>query len=203
MYPKTLALPGVVTPVRDAFFIVFVSLSGRALSRHSDGEDLPGEPDTRGVRHMPWSPHWSLSARKTGVWPREQIQTFQRYNIRACLVKKLLCIILNSSVLSTSVDFPPDCCKLSCCVTLVEPLFLSLKMHRKKNILSSSTNRFFCLYPVEIVDSVEVYLQMLRNIFDFTAIKSLLTGPDQLKIHIDAMNGGQFIIIRPVSPALQ
>lgn len=44
--------------------------------------------------------------------------------------------------------------------------------------------------PVEIIDSVEVYLQMLRNIFDFSAIKSLLTGPDQLKLHIDAMNGG-------------
>ncbi|RVE68082.1 hypothetical protein OJAV_G00088220 [Oryzias javanicus] len=44
-------------------------------------------------------------------------------------------------------------------------------------------------FRVEIVDSVEVYLQLLRNIFDFSAIKSLLTGPDQLKIHIDAMNG--------------
>uniref|UniRef100_A0A3Q4HAP9 Phosphoglucomutase 5 n=1 Tax=Neolamprologus brichardi TaxID=32507 RepID=A0A3Q4HAP9_NEOBR len=44
-------------------------------------------------------------------------------------------------------------------------------------------------FRVEIVDTVEVYLQMLRNIFDFTAIKSLLTGPDQPKIHIDAMNG--------------
>uniref|UniRef100_A0A665WT29 Phosphoglucomutase 5 n=1 Tax=Echeneis naucrates TaxID=173247 RepID=A0A665WT29_ECHNA len=44
-------------------------------------------------------------------------------------------------------------------------------------------------FRVEIVDSVEVYLQLLRNIFDFTAIKSLLTGTDQLKIHIDAMNG--------------
>ncbi|KAK7934284.1 hypothetical protein WMY93_005180 [Mugilogobius chulae] len=33
-------------------------------------------------------------------------------------------------------------------------------------------------FRVEIVDSVEVYLQLLRNIFDFGAIKSLLTGPD-------------------------
>lgn len=47
--------------------------------------------------------------------------------------------------------------------------------------------------PVEIIDSVEVYLQMLRNIFDFSAIKSLLTGPVQLKLHIDAMNGGGLI----------
>ncbi|XP_030638878.1 phosphoglucomutase-like protein 5 [Chanos chanos] len=44
-------------------------------------------------------------------------------------------------------------------------------------------------FRVEIVDSVEVYLNMLRGIFDFGAIKSLLTGPDQLKIRIDAMNG--------------
>ncbi|MBN3297807.1 PGM5 protein, partial [Amia calva] len=44
-------------------------------------------------------------------------------------------------------------------------------------------------FRVEIVDSVEVYLNMLRSIFDFSAIKGLLTGPDQLKIRIDAMHG--------------
>uniref|UniRef100_A0A8C6PGV9 Phosphoglucomutase 5 n=4 Tax=Nothobranchius TaxID=28779 RepID=A0A8C6PGV9_NOTFU len=44
-------------------------------------------------------------------------------------------------------------------------------------------------FRVEIVDSVDIYLQLLRSIFDFSAIKSLLTGADQLKIHIDAMNG--------------
>ncbi|XP_063042282.1 phosphoglucomutase-like protein 5 [Engraulis encrasicolus] len=44
-------------------------------------------------------------------------------------------------------------------------------------------------FRVEIVDSVEVYLNMLRGIFDFGAIKSLLTGPDQLKIKVDAMSG--------------
>ncbi|XP_039535811.1 phosphoglucomutase-like protein 5 [Pimephales promelas] len=44
-------------------------------------------------------------------------------------------------------------------------------------------------FRVEIVDSVEIYLNMLRGIFDFGAIKSLLTGQNQLKIRIDAMNG--------------
>lgn len=47
------------------------------------------------------------------------------------------------------------------------------------------------VFSVEIVDSVEIYLNMLRGIFDFGAIKSLLTGPEQLKIRIDAMNGGK------------
>lgn len=60
----------------------------------------------------------------------------------------------------------------------------------KQNV---NTNPLLSVFPVEIVDSVEVYLQLLRNIFDFNAIKSLLTGPDQLKIHIDAMNGGEAI----------
>lgn len=50
------------------------------------------------------------------------------------------------------------------------------------------------LFAVEIVDSVEIYLNMLRGIFDFGAIKSLLTGPEQLKIRIDAMNGGKNIL---------
>lgn len=44
-------------------------------------------------------------------------------------------------------------------------------------------------FRVEIVDSVEIYLNLLRGIFDFSGIKSLLTGPNQLKIRIDAING--------------
>ncbi|XP_005999459.1 phosphoglucomutase-like protein 5 [Latimeria chalumnae] len=44
-------------------------------------------------------------------------------------------------------------------------------------------------FRVEIIDSVDVYLNMLRNLFDFNAIKGLLTGAHQLKIRIDAMNG--------------
>ncbi|NWQ70373.1 PGM5 protein, partial [Neopipo cinnamomea] len=44
-------------------------------------------------------------------------------------------------------------------------------------------------FRVEIVDSVEIYLSLLRSIFDFNAIRNLLTGPNQIKIRIDAMNG--------------
>ncbi|KAM6289279.1 phosphoglucomutase-like protein 5 [Aegotheles albertisi] len=44
-------------------------------------------------------------------------------------------------------------------------------------------------FRVEIVDSVDIYLNLLRSIFDFSAIRNLLTGPNQIKIRIDAMNG--------------
>ncbi|XP_026574302.1 phosphoglucomutase-1 isoform X1 [Pseudonaja textilis] len=44
-------------------------------------------------------------------------------------------------------------------------------------------------FTVEIVDSVEAYANMLRNIFDFSALKELLSGPNHLKIRIDAMHG--------------
>ncbi|XP_075176471.1 phosphoglucomutase-1 isoform X4 [Anomaloglossus baeobatrachus] len=44
-------------------------------------------------------------------------------------------------------------------------------------------------FTVEIVDSVEAYGNMLRNIFDFSALKELLSGPNRLKIRIDAMHG--------------
>ncbi|NXI96101.1 PGM5 protein, partial [Psophia crepitans] len=44
-------------------------------------------------------------------------------------------------------------------------------------------------FRVEIVDSVNIYLNLLRSIFDFNAIRNLLTGPNQIKIRIDAMNG--------------
>ncbi|XP_048394866.1 phosphoglucomutase-1 isoform X2 [Stegostoma tigrinum] len=44
-------------------------------------------------------------------------------------------------------------------------------------------------FTVEIMDSVEAYTNMLRNIFDFNALKELLSGPNQLKIRLDAMHG--------------
>ncbi|XP_030062869.1 phosphoglucomutase-1 isoform X1 [Microcaecilia unicolor] len=44
-------------------------------------------------------------------------------------------------------------------------------------------------FTVEIVDSVEAYANMLRNIFDFSALKELLSGPNRLKIRIDSMHG--------------
>ena len=40
------------------------------------------------------------------------------------------------------------------------------------------------------MDSVEAYANMLRNIFDFNALKELLSGKNHLKIRIDAMHGG-------------
>jgi hypothetical protein len=46
------------------------------------------------------------------------------------------------------------------------------------------------LLTVEIVDSVEAYATMLRNIFDFNALKELLSSPNRLKVRIDAMHGG-------------
>lgn len=48
----------------------------------------------------------------------------------------------------------------------------------------------YLIFLVEIVDSVDIYLNLLRNIFDFNAIRNLLTGPNQIKIRVDAMNGG-------------
>ncbi|KAG5847454.1 hypothetical protein ANANG_G00126240 [Anguilla anguilla] len=44
-------------------------------------------------------------------------------------------------------------------------------------------------FKVEIVDSVESYANMLRNIFDFAALKELLSGENHLRIRLDAMHG--------------
>uniref|UniRef100_A0A8C7ULC1 Phosphoglucomutase-1 n=1 Tax=Oncorhynchus mykiss TaxID=8022 RepID=A0A8C7ULC1_ONCMY len=44
-------------------------------------------------------------------------------------------------------------------------------------------------FTVEIVDSVESYANMLRNIFDFAALKELLSGENHIKIQLDAMHG--------------
>ncbi|XP_060900233.1 phosphoglucomutase-1-like [Labrus mixtus] len=44
-------------------------------------------------------------------------------------------------------------------------------------------------FTVEIVDSVESYANLLRNIFDFSALKELLSGQNHIKIRLDAMHG--------------
>ncbi|XP_067315913.1 phosphoglucomutase-1 [Pseudorasbora parva] len=44
-------------------------------------------------------------------------------------------------------------------------------------------------FTVEIVDSVESYAEMLRDIFDFAALKELLSGPNHINVRLDAMHG--------------
>ena len=43
---------------------------------------------------------------------------------------------------------------------------------------------------MEIVDSVEAYAEMLRGIFDFPALKNLLSGANHINVRLDAMHGG-------------
>lgn len=43
---------------------------------------------------------------------------------------------------------------------------------------------------MEIVDSVEAYAEMLRGIFDFNALKELLSGTNHINVRLDAMHGG-------------
>lgn len=44
-------------------------------------------------------------------------------------------------------------------------------------------------FKVEIVDSVESYANLLRNIFDFASLKELLFGENRIKIRVDGMHG--------------
>lgn len=49
---------------------------------------------------------------------------------------------------------------------------------------------FGFVLTVEIVDSVEAYAEMLRGIFDFNALKELLSGANRINVRLDAMHGG-------------
>lgn len=44
---------------------------------------------------------------------------------------------------------------------------------------------------MEIVDSVDSYANLVRNIFDFAALKELLSAENHISIRIDAMHGGE------------
>lgn len=50
-----------------------------------------------------------------------------------------------------------------------------------------------CFCTVEIVDSVDSYANLLRNIFDFAALKELLSGENHISVRIDAMHGGESV----------
>lgn len=58
------------------------------------------------------------------------------------------------------------------------------------NVLSRSKVSL-CFSSVEIVDSVDSYANLVRNIFDFAALKELLSGENHISIRIDAMHGGE------------
>ncbi|XP_061695236.1 phosphoglucomutase-1-like [Syngnathoides biaculeatus] len=44
-------------------------------------------------------------------------------------------------------------------------------------------------FTVDIVDGVESYANLMRNIFDFAALKELLSGENRITVRLDAMHG--------------
>uniref|UniRef100_A0A665ULQ0 EF-hand domain-containing protein n=1 Tax=Echeneis naucrates TaxID=173247 RepID=A0A665ULQ0_ECHNA len=50
-------------------------------------------------------------------------------------------------------------------------------------------NEYYPIIYLEIVDSVEAYAEMLRGIFDFAALKTLLSGDKHINVRLDAMHG--------------
>lgn len=54
----------------------------------------------------------------------------------------------------------------------------------------------FCLWSVELVDSVESYANLMRNVFDFALLKELLSGENHIKIRLDAMHGGERVFTK-------
>lgn len=67
-------------------------------------------------------------------------------------------------------------------------------LHMSPSAFTCCRVSFYCLLDfvptVEIVDSVEAYAEMLRDIFDFKALKELLSGSSHINVRLDAMHGG-------------
>ena len=47
-------------------------------------------------------------------------------------------------------------------------------------------------FSVEVVDSVQDYLELMKEVFDFVKLKQLLTSENAPKILLNAMHGGKF-----------
>lgn len=57
-------------------------------------------------------------------------------------------------------------------------------------------------FTVEIIDSVSNYLALMKEIFDFDALRQFVTGKSgkPIKMRIDSMNGGKHFIILWLRP---
>lgn len=55
-------------------------------------------------------------------------------------------------------------------------------------------------FTVEVVDSVNDYLELMKELFDFESIKSIISGTGQapLKVLINSMHGGRLSILLAV-----
>lgn len=53
------------------------------------------------------------------------------------------------------------------------------------------------------MDSVESYANLLRNIFDFAALKELLSGESHISVRLDAMHGGEGMSARSILSCLK
>lgn len=53
-------------------------------------------------------------------------------------------------------------------------------------------------FLIEIVDSVQDYLELMKEVFDFVKLKQLLTAKDGTKILLNAMHGGTSAIERTI-----
>lgn len=49
-------------------------------------------------------------------------------------------------------------------------------------------------FKVEIISSTEDYIQVLKSVFDFSAISTLFKRPD-FSFYFDAINGGDFLLL--------
>ena len=52
-------------------------------------------------------------------------------------------------------------------------------------------------FSVEVVDSVQDYLELMKEVFDFVKLKQLLTADNAPKILLNAMHGGKCCICMP------
>jgi phosphoglucomutase len=58
-------------------------------------------------------------------------------------------------------------------------------------------------FTVEVVDSVADYVGYMKEIFEFSSIKSMLSGSEgraPVPILLNAMNGGKTLVTRILSP---
>lgn len=138
-----------------------LSTSSRSSQWGHLKQNLSDQQDRWGVCDLPWTQSGSDDSGQTDVWSGEQVQTFHRWSLG-----------------SSSFMFPEH---------WEVSRSLSFNLCYCKHIFFSDS---FVL-AVEIVDSVESYANLLRNIFDFGALKELLSGDNHIQIRLDAMHGGE------------
>ncbi len=138
----------------------------RSCTRRHHRQNLSDQQEPPGISHLPWAQGGPINHWEADLWGWH-VQALHWYHFWVLLFASYIKSFFSSYLINLST------------------VWLTVLVVLYNHVLT-----VWLSFTVEIVDSVESYAEMLRDIFDFAALKELLSGPNHINVRLDAMHGG-------------